>query len=226
MLQKEEYLEELARKKHRNKVIITVVTAVAVILISIVSAIGYFGFQFVKDSVLGHPTKELLESDWIASSYGYPPVNIETPKVLLRQEVPLTPELKAVIKNVQAFGYRSTIGLFTIGVSSTTLTQEVEPDVQQSIDFIIKSFENQGAKNIITKTEEFTTISGVKGIKTFGSGKFAIPESKDLINGDYTILTFGGKGFQQQVIITWLEDDTYAQQIVDRVLSTVDVKTE
>ena len=226
LLQKEEYLEELARKKHRNKVIITVVTAVAVILISIVSAIGYFGFQFVKDSVLGHPTKELLESDWIASSYGYPPVNIETPKVLLRQEVPLTPELKAVIKNVQAFGYRSTIGLFTIGVSSTTLTQEVEPDVQQSIDFIIKSFENQGAKNIITKTEEFTTISGVKGIKTFGSGKFAIPESKDLINGDYTILTFGGKGFQQQVIITWLEDDTYAQQIVDRVLSTVDVKTE
>lgn len=226
LLQQEEYLEELARKKHRKKVIITAVTAAAVFIISLVSAIGYFGFQHVKDTVLGHPTKELLESDWITSSYGYPPVIIETPKVLLRQEVPLTPELKAVIKSVQAFGYRSSIGLFTIGVSSTTLTQEVEPNVEQSIDFIIKSFENQGAKNIITKTEEFTTFSGVKGVKTYGSGKFSIPESKELINGNYTILTFGGKGFQQQVIMSWLENDTYAQKIVDRVLSTVDVKTE
>tara|TARA_R110000868_G_scaffold817_7_gene6045 strand:+ start:3185 stop:4843 length:1659 start_codon:yes stop_codon:yes gene_type:complete len=226
LLQREEYLEELARKKQRNKVIITIVTTAAVIIMSTVGAITYFGFEYVKDTVLGHPTKELLEGEWIASSYGFPPVHIETPKVLLRQNIELTPELKANIKAVQAFMYRSSIGLFTVGVSSTTLTQQVEPNTEQSIDFIIKNLESQGTKNIITKTEEFTTITGVKGIKTYGTGKFTVPESKELVNGKYTILTFGGKGFQQQVILTWLENDQYAQDIVDRILTTVDVKTE
>jgi len=226
LLLREEYLEELARKKQRNKVIITIVAATAILIMSTVGAIGYFGFQYVKDTVLGHPTKELLEGDWIASSYGFPPIHIETPKVLLRQEVELTPELKATIKELQVFMYRSSIGLFSIGVSSTTLTQQVEPDVEKSIDFIIKNLESQGAKNIITKTEDFTTITGVKGVKTYGTGKFAIPESKNLVNGEYLILSFGGKGFQQQVILTWLENDPYAQDIVDRILTTVDVKTE
>ena len=226
LLQREEYLEELARKKQRNKVIITIVTAAAVIIMSTVGAITYFGFEYVKDTILGHPTKELLEGEWIASSYGFPPVHVETPKVLLRQNIELTPELKANIKAVQAFMYRSSIGLFTVGVSSTTLTQQVEPNTEQSIDFIIKNLESQGTKNIITKTEEFTTITGVKGVKTYGTGKFTVPESKELVNGKYTILTFGGKGFQQQVILTWLENDQYAQDIVDRILTTVDVKTE
>tara|TARA_R110002051_G_scaffold82832_1_gene147287 strand:+ start:1001 stop:2659 length:1659 start_codon:yes stop_codon:yes gene_type:complete len=226
LLQREEYLEELARKKQRSKVIITIVAVSAVLIMSIVGAISYYGFQYVKDTVLGHPTKELLEGEWIASSYGYPPVHIETPRVLLRQNIELTTELKANIKSVQAFMYRSSIGLFTVGVSSTTLTQQVEPNTEQSIDFIIKNLESQGAKNIITKTEEFTTITGVKGVKTYGTGKFTVPESKELVNGKYTILTFGGKGFQQQVILTWLENDQYAQDIVDRILTTVDVKTE
>ena len=97
--------------------------------------------------------------------------------------------------------YRSSIGLFTVGVSSTTLTQQVEPNTEQSIDFIIKNLESQGAKNIITKTEEFTTITGVKGVKTYGTGKFTVPESKELVNGKYTILTFGGKVFNNKLYL-------------------------
>jgi hypothetical protein len=86
--------------------------------------------------------------------------------------------------------------------------------------------ESQGAKNIITKQEEFTTVTGVKGIRVYGSGKFEVPESKELVQGKYSILLFGGKGFQQQVILTWLDGDTYAEEMVDRILKTVDVKTE
>ena len=42
----------------------------------------------------------------------------------------------------------------------------------------------------------------------------------------YNILTFGGKGFIQQVVITWEEEDEYAEQIVDRILGSLDVKTQ
>ncbi|MDX1767414.1 MAG: hypothetical protein R3294_05135 [Arenibacter troitsensis] len=225
LLQREEYLEELERKKQKKKLVIVAVTAVLVLLFSTVAAIGYYGFGQVKDTVLGHPTKELLEGEWVQSDYGFPPISLHTPEVLLRQAVKLPPEAQATIKEMQAFAYRSSIGLFTIGATSITLAQPEEPDFEKASEQILKNFENQGAKNITTKQEPFSTLSGVKGVKLYGSGKFAVPESKELISGNYVVLFFGGKGFQQNVILTWLEDDHYADQIVDRILNSVEVKT-
>ena len=226
LMQQAEYQEELQRKKQKKKLVIGIASLAAIILIGATIAGFKFGFSYLKDTVLGHPTKELLEGDWISSSYGYPPIVLETPKVLVRQEVKLPPEAKATITDIQAFGYRSPIGLFTVGTTSITLNPEVEPDFEQTVEQIIKQFEAQGAKNIITKQEEFTSISGVKGLKVYGSGKFSVPESKELMQGEYTVLLFGGKGFQQYVILSWLEEDVYAQDIVNRILSTVDVKTQ
>ncbi len=226
LMQLEEYQEELERKKQKKKLVIGLASLAALIIIGTTIAGFQFGFTYLKDSVLGHPTKELLEGDWVSSRYGFPPILLETPKVLLRQDIKLPPDAKASINEIQAFGYRSSIGLFTVGTTSITLSQEVEPDFTQTIEQIIQSFEAQGAKNIITKQEEFTTISGAKGLKVYGSGKFAIPESKELIKGKYAVLLFGGKGFQQYVIICWKDDDTYAQEIVDRILTTAEVKTE
>lgn len=226
LMEQEEFQEELARKKQKKKVVIASVAALAVLLLSTGIAVSYYGFSYVKDTVLGHPTKELLEGEWVASTYGYPPISIETPTVLKRQEVKLTPEMKANIQDLQIFMYRSSVGLFTVGTSSTTLTQEAEPNFDQSIEMFLKNLESKGAKNIITKQEEFVTVTGIKGIKVYGSGKFAVPESKELVKGKYSVLLFGGKGFQQQVILTWLQDDTYAEEIVERILNTVEVKTE
>ncbi|WP_394748282.1 hypothetical protein [Spongiimicrobium salis] len=226
LLKTEAYLEELAQKKKRKKIWITAIVAAFVLVASGVSATAYYGFAYVKDTIIGHPTKELLEGEWVASTYGAPPISIETPKVLLRQEVELPPEASEIIDEMQLFMYRSAIGLFTVGTSSITLKNQEEPDYEQAVDQWLKSFEQQGAKNIITKQEEFTTLSGVVGIKMFGTGKFAVAESKELVNGEYAILIFGGKGFQQQVILTWLDDDSYAEEIIDRILDSVDVKTE
>ncbi|MGB5818648.1 MAG: hypothetical protein WBG90_04125, partial [Saonia sp.] len=218
LMEQQEYQEELERKKQRKKVIITAATAVGLLLISSIVVVSYYGFGYVKDTVLGHPTKELLDGEWVSSSYGYPPINIETPQVLTRQEIKLPPEAKADIKELQTFMYRSSIGLFTIATSSTTFTELAEPDFDKTIEQLLKGFEDKGAKNIITKQEEYTTPAGVKGIKTYGSGKFAVPESKELVKGKYIILSFGGKGFQQQLLLSWLDDDTYAEEIVDRIL--------
>lgn len=227
LMQQAEYIEELERKKQKKKIIIAAVSVAAFVLISSVAATAYFGFQYTKDTIFGHPTKGLLEGEWVRSSYGYPPIVLETPMVLVRQETKLPPEAQANIKELQMFSYRSSIGLFTIATSSMTLANpEQEPDFEQSVEAGIKQFEQKGAKNIITKQEEFTTVSGVKGVKVYGSGKFASPEAKELVSGKYTLIMFGGKGFQQQVIISWLEDDVYAQEIVNRILTTLEVKTD
>ncbi len=205
LMQQAEYQEELERKKQKKRLVIGIASFAAILLLATTIAGFKFGFGYLKDTVLGHPTKELLESDWISSSYGYPPIVLETPKVLVRQEIKLPPEAKATIADIQAFGYRSAIGLFTIATTSITLNQEVEPDFGQTIEQIIKQFEAQGTKNIITKQEEFTSLSGVKGLKVYGSGKFKVPESEELVKGEYTVLLFGGKGFQQYVILScWM----------------------
>ncbi len=226
LLHDEAYLEELARKKQRKRVWIAAASFAGLLLIATISAVGYYGFEYVKDTVFGHPTKELLEKEWVASSYGFPPVEIETPKVLLRQEVELPPEVRESIKEVQVFGYRSAVGLFTVLTTSTTFAEANDPDFEKPIEQLLKSFEQQGARNIITKQEEFFTKAGVQGLKTFGSGKFKIPESSELIRGKYAVLSFGGKGFMQQIVITWLDGDDYAENIVERILASVNVKTQ
>lgn len=227
LMQQAEYQEELERKRKKKRIVIAVASLAGLILISAIAATAYFGFHYTKDTILGHPTKELLEGEWVRSSYGFPSVIIETPKVLARQEVKLPPDAQANIKELQIFGYRSSIGLFTMATSSMILANpEQEPDIEQAVEAAIKEFEQKGAKNIITKQEEFTTVSGASGIKIFGSGKFAVPESDELIRGKYTIIMFGGQGFQQQVVLSWLEDDRYAQEIIDRILATLEVKLE
>ncbi|MGB3144699.1 MAG: hypothetical protein WBB24_11370 [Maribacter sp.] len=226
LMQQAEYQEELERKNKKKKLIIGAVSLAAILMIGVTIAGFNYGFGYLKDTVFGHPTKELLEGEWISSTYGFPPIQLETPQVLVRQEVKLPPEAKANILDIQAFGYRSSIGLFTVATTSITLNPEAEPDFDKTIEQILSNLEAQGAKNIITKQEEFTTISGVTGLKVYGSGEFAVPESNELIDGEYAVILFGGKGFQQNMIVTWLADDEYAQQIVDRILASLDVKKE
>lgn len=224
LMQQAEYQEELLQKKQKKKIVIGIAAMVAVLFIAIGIAIARYGFSYLKDSVVGHPTKELLEGEWVASSYGYPPIQLETPKVLVRQEVALPDEAKEAIKEIQNFGYRSAIGLFTMETVSLTFKEPVEFNPDPTVDQIIGQFESQGAKNIITKKEEFTTISGTKGLKIFGSGKFPLPGSEELVKGNYTIVMFGTNGVQQYLVLSWLEDDTYAKEIADRILKTLEVK--
>ncbi|WP_223198136.1 BatD family protein [Maribacter arenosus] len=226
LMAQEEYQEELTQKLQRKKWVMAGSAALGAILISAIALISYYGVTQVWDTVTGHPTKNLLDSDWVASSYGYPPIHLESPEVLVRQKVNIPAEAKANIKELQSFMFRDDKSLLTLATTSTTFTQPAEPEFEKTIDQLLKGFEAKGAKNIVTKQEEFVTVTGVKGIKTYGNGKFKIPESEELVRGKYVILSFGGKGFQQQVLLTWQDGDPYAEEIINRVLSTIEVKTE
>ncbi len=226
LMAQEEYQEKLALKQQRKKWMIAGASVVAVLLISAISFISYYGATKVWDTATGHPTKKLLDSEWVASSYGYPPISLETPEVLVRQEIKIPAEAQATIKELQSFMFKDAKALLTLATTSTTFTQPAEPEFEKTIEQLLKNFEDKGAKNIITKQEEFVTVTGVKGLKTYGSGKFKVPETEELVKGKYVILSFGGKGFQQQVLLTWQDGDEYAQEIIDRVLTTIEVKTE
>ena len=60
MLADQQYQEELARKKKR-KIIITVAAAITLLIATYLGFSLQYGFDYVKDTIIGHESKELLE---------------------------------------------------------------------------------------------------------------------------------------------------------------------
>ena len=223
LLQNEEYLEEMAKKKQRKRIYIAAAVFAFLIIGGTVFTLTYYGYKKVRDTVFGYPTKELLENEWIASSYGFPPVELETPEVLLRQEIQLPEEAQEVVDQNHLFSYGSYLGLFSITVNATTYKEQIDPDFQAALGAMLTTLEASGIKNITTKEEEFQSKSGVNGLKVYGSGQVKSPDNKSR-KLKYSILYFGGKGFMQQLMLSWEDGDEYAEKIVERILASVDVK--
>lgn len=220
----EKYREEQERKKKRKKIWLTVGISVFLLLATLTGLSIKYGFDLVKDTIIGHDSKELLEGDWVQSEYGFPPVTISTPQVLKRTEAPLPDELKGKMK-LTTFGFEQK-EQFTVVISTTVLAQELDSlDIGKAIEGNLKVLENNGARNIITKNEKFVTPNGAEGIKTFGSLEYPLENTENFINGKYTSLSFTAENkVMQQIIITWRRDDVYADKIAERILNSVELK--
>ncbi|MBT8321032.1 MAG: hypothetical protein KJO90_05115, partial [Eudoraea sp.] len=226
LMKREEYLLEIARQKKKKKRIQYGIAALIVVLLALGSMAIYLGPQTFWDTISGNPTKKLLEKEWVASTYGIPPISLESPEVLLRENVELSAEEKENIKEQYTFEYSNPDALFKIGTTSTILAKAEEPDYEITLEQILKDLGEEGARNLITKREEFTTRTGVKGVKVFGRGTFSLPDSDDTERGRYAIFMFGGNGFQQVIVLTWSDEDPYAQEIIERIQNSLEVKTE
>ena len=218
---------QIQLEKQRKKRIVTAVASVAFILFAVTTFfIITKGFDYVKDNVLGHPTKELLEGEWIKSEYGNPGIVIETPKVLKRVDLTKTlpKDGMALIKEMQSFAYGSVVDQFYLMVSTLKFKQETEIDLTKSMDGVLQSLESQGAQNMIVKQEEFETKEGVKGVKAYGtfSQMDALTKSSSKIY--YEALLFSQEGGLQQLLLLHEEGDKYGDEISERVLNSVELK--
>ncbi|MFV5701543.1 hypothetical protein ACM55F_06690 [Flavobacterium sp. XS2P12] len=218
---------QIQLQKKRNK---RIVTAVASVVFLVVAVTTFFivlkGFDYVKDNIFGHPTKELLEGEWVKSDYGNPGIIIETPKVLKR--VDLTKTLPrngmALIKEMQSFAYGSVVDPFYLMVSTLKYKQETEIDLAKSMDGALQSFEAQGAQNMIVKQEDFETKEGIKGLKAYGTFSQIDDDNKTSVKMYYEALLFSQEGGLQQILLFHEEGDTYANEISERVLNSVELK--
>lgn len=226
----EKYLEELERKKKRKKVILTVVLSVFLLLATFTVFSLKYGFDYVKDTIFGHDSKELLETkNWVTSDYGVPPITITTPKVLRRLEVPMTEEMKQQIE-VSAFAYGSLLDFFSVSTNTSVYKDDkIKIDLEQAVDATLQLFEQQGVQNLISKRDKFTTPNGAEGLKTHGTANFPILKTDKFSDGNYVLLTFTTNNVVQQVVLRWRSDDEYAEQMVQRILNSVELvkpKTE
>ena len=222
----EQYREAQERKKKRKKIWLTVGISVFLLLATFTAFSVKYGFNYVKDTIIGHESKELLEGDWVTSDYGVPPITIATPKVLKRISVELPDDIKAQ-QEANVFNYGSVLEGFYINVVNLRFKNpKVKIDLEKSAEKCITDLEKQGIENILVKQDKFTTPNGEEGIKIHGSGDFPSPFSETKVKGKYVLLLFTSENVMQQVVITSKETDTYADAIVERILNSVELKTE
>ncbi|RDI56880.1 hypothetical protein [Flavobacterium glaciei] len=218
---------QIQLRKQRNK---RIVTAVASVFFLLAATTTFFivtkGFDYVKDNIIGHPIKELLEGEWVKSEYGNPGIIIETPKVLKR--VDLTKTLPkngmALIKEMQSFAYGSVLDRFYVMVSTLKFKAETQIDLAKSMDGALQSLEAQGAQNMIVKQEDFETEEGVKGLKAYGTFSQIDGENKTTAKMYYEAILFSQEGGLQQILIFHEEGDKYGNEISERVLNAVELK--
>jgi hypothetical protein len=230
LLQDLAYREALAKAQKRKKTKQTIAIAAGVLLIALTGFVIHSGFTNVKDTVLRNPGKILLEkTPWVRSEYGAPGVTISTPVVLERQKGELAEEMKGKAQ-VVSFAFAEVDTPVDIIVNSSKFAaqagedgnaKDVPIDVLKVAEGVLDRFEKQGAKNIISRNEQFITPNGQEGVKTFGTGEFLVGEN--LVKSEYIILGFSTPNILQQVILTWTANDIYADQIVERILNSIEL---
>ena len=225
-MQRQEQLKKELKQQRKKRIQITVVSVFLLFFVTTTFFIVTKGFDYVIDNVFGNLSKELLEGEWIQSDYGNPAVRIETPEVLKR--VDLTKTLPsngmALIKEMQSFAYGSLADNFYIMVSTLKYKKEGEIDLSKSLDGALQSIESQGAQNMIVKQEEFETKEGIKGIKGYGTFSKIDDVIKNSAKLYYEVLLFSQDGGLQQIIIFHEEGDKYANEISERILSSVELQ--
>ncbi|MDB9954395.1 hypothetical protein OAD49_02415 [Flavobacteriaceae bacterium] len=230
LLQDKEYREAIARQQKRKRIKQIVAIVVGVVLITITGFVIHSGFTEVKDTVLRNPSKILLEkTPWVKSEYGAPGIIISTPAVLERQNVELPEELKGKVQMI-TFAYAGIDTPIDVVVNSSKFAtkpdeggkeKEVAVDVLKAAEGVLDTFEKNGTKNITTRNEQFITPNGQEGVKTFGTAEFLVEDK--LIKGEYVILGFSTPNLLQQVVLTWKENDVYADQIIERILNSIEL---
>jgi hypothetical protein len=214
------------KKQKRVRIITTIGIVLGMLLLFLGALIYIKGFDYVKDNFIGHPTKDLVEGEWVFSEYGNPGVIIETPKVLKRMDAlkTLPKDAAALLKEMQMFIYGSMVDDFYILVSTSKFKQPVEVDLDKSLEGTLKVMETKGAQNIIVKTEDFETQHGISGRKAYGTMIMLDPIKKKSTKMYYELLVFSQEGGIQQIMIMHQEEDKFGSQIAERILNSVELK--
>lgn len=222
----EQYREAQALKKQRRKLWLSVGIAVLLCVAVFTGFSIKYGFNYVKDTLIGHESKTLLEGNWITSAYGVPPLIISTPKVLKRSNLEL-PGATQAQQETTIFNYGSLLDGFYINVINLKVKDpKTKINLEEIAERAIGNFEDKGLENIITKRDTFITPNGAEGKKIYGTADFPSQQQDKKEKGNYVLLLFSTQNVMKQVVIAYKNNDIYADKIVKRILNSIEVQNE
>lgn len=225
LLKNQEYLEKLQKRRKRRKWILGISGVLVAIILAGVIYGSFTGFDNLKDKVLGNDLRKLTESRWIKSEYGSPAVILETPKVLLRVETPVTDADKSRVSGKDYFTYGEMKSPLFIMVSTTRFSQKQDIALETALDAVLDELEQSGAKNLIVKRDNFETDKGIKGLKAYGEFNVQVSDIKVLKEkSTYELLLFAQENGLQEVLIVYQDDGKYAEEIIKRIEASIELE--
>ena len=226
----EQYRDEQERKNKRKKIWLTVAASILILVATFVGFGVKYGFKYVVDTIIGEESKELLEGQWVRSDYGVPPIMISTPVVLERMDLQAIDTMQQV--KMTMFSYGDLDSDMNILVSTSKYKDlgknaEGEPnqiDLNLAVEGNIKTYENNGARNLILKKEQFITPNAAEGLKAYGTAQFPSGKEGEYREGEYVILVFTSENILQQIVLVWNNQNEYTNQTIDRIIESVELK--
>ncbi len=207
-MQKEEIIQKTSHKKRRNAVIL----GVLFILLVLGGTAWYFGIQYAKDKIIGHPSLELLEGKWYKAAYGYPAITMETPVVLK----PIQNQSGNMITTSNStFEYHSLLDHFKIAVNTVSYTEDIPITLNNAAEIAIQTITSQKYVKAVTLNQKKITISDIDAILVYGT--FEVEKVKVEVN---EIIMFNGKNLADISFFN-RQDDAYAKTIRERVISSI-----
>ncbi|MEZ4787492.1 MAG: BatD family protein [Flavobacterium haoranii] len=223
------FVEELKRKKDKKQKLQRVLIPITAVVM-LLGIVGVFfivtkGTEFVRDNIIGHSSKSLLESEWVTSDYGDPAISISTPKVLKRfVDEKIQNNLPSNIKSVSDFRYGSLTDNIAITLGTVKLNDTIKIDLDIALEARLKGMESLGAKNITVQVDDYEDPKGLTGKKAFGTFTGVNLLNNETVEMQYQLLIFAQNGGAQELMLAFKKDDEYASQIMDRIIKSIELK--
>ncbi len=218
--------ERIIKQQKVRRILISTATSIVLFIAAFTYFLSTDGLDFIKDKLIGHSTKDLLQGEWVKSEYGEPSVIIETPKVLKRfSDERVQTNLPANIKSTQKFLYGSLIDNFSIAINTTTFKDSLRADNDAILNENIARFEKTvGAKGIIVKTDDFEIKDGFTGKRGYGTMTIFNPAKNEDERMEYQIIIFSQKFGIQEIALVYREGDENAKEIADRIVKSIELR--
>jgi hypothetical protein len=174
LMQDAQYRRKQELKKRMRKIFTGVVMGFVALAIVTGMWIYIVGFDNVKDNVFGNDLRDLTEQTWLTSEYGMPPVQLNLPDILVRQDTAaLSDQFSVIAATADQFSSGELSDDFYVGVITFTLKgEESQKDKQLSTamahDNMIQILDGMGATDILMLDDEIE-INGLKGVSLEGT---------------------------------------------------------
>lgn len=203
-------MQEEANRKRKRKLWITSLAGFLLLI-----GLGYGIYQYTTTSV----GTEFDDSEWISSAYGYPPLLIKTPDILVRTDayafkVPGT-------KEVATFSSGEIADPLYVMVESLTKNPENPPPLENILDQSIDQLEKMGAENLLVKTDGFQIEDKAQGVKAHGT--FNI-NSKSNAKRAYELYLVDQPSALYKVLVIYPDGDSEKEKIKVKIIESIEFK--